>query len=58
MIINNLERKRLILVRILRSYSTAKGSHGRCSNRAGTWRQELMQRLWGELLTGLLNLLP
>jgi hypothetical protein len=30
-----------------------EGSQDRNSERAGTWRQELMQRPWRELLTGL-----
>jgi hypothetical protein len=33
-----------------------KGSQDRNSNRAGTWRQELMQKPWRVLLTGLLPL--
>ena len=33
------------------------GSQDRSSCRAGTWRQELMQRSWGVLLTGLFSLL-
>jgi hypothetical protein len=33
-----------------------KGSQDWDSHRAGTWRQELMQRLWRALLTGLLPL--
>jgi hypothetical protein len=31
-----------------------KGSQDRNSHRAGTWRQELMQRPWRVLLTGFL----
>ena len=34
--------------------SITKGSQDRNSNRTGTWRQELMQRLWRVLLTWLL----
>ena len=37
------------------SLFVAKGQD-RNSNRAGTWRQELMQRTWRVLLTGLLPL--
>jgi hypothetical protein len=35
---------------------TTKGSQVRKSHRAATWRQELIQRPWGMLLTGLLPL--
>jgi hypothetical protein len=34
-----------------------RGNQDRKSHRAGTWRQELMQRPWRVLLTGLLSLL-
>ena len=34
-----------------------KGSQGRNSSRAGTWRQELKQRPWRVLLTGLLSVI-
>jgi len=42
--------KRVYLVALF----ITKGSQDKNSNRAGTWRQELMQRPWGVLLTGLL----
>ena len=36
------------------SWSITEECQGRNSHRAGTWRQELMQRPWRVLLTGLL----
>jgi hypothetical protein len=44
----NMGRKRFILL-------TSEGSQNWNSNRAGTWRQELMQRPWRVLFTGLLS---
>jgi len=47
----NLERKGFIW---LTTSDSVYYSQDRNSSKAGTWRQELMQRPWGMLLTGLL----
>jgi hypothetical protein len=54
-------KKQVVEKKVYSAYTSTllfitKGSHDRNSNRAGTWRQELMQRPWRVLLTGFLPL--
>jgi hypothetical protein len=58
----NMTRKQVEEERVYSAYTSTllfitKVSQDRNSHRAGTWRQELMQRTWRVLLTGLLSLL-
>jgi hypothetical protein len=53
--------KKQVEERIYSAYTSTllfitKGNQDRNTHRAGTWRQELMQRPWRELLTGLFSL--
>jgi hypothetical protein len=48
------EEKRVYLAHTSTSLFITEGHQDRNSHRAGIWRQELMQRSWRVLLTGLL----
>jgi hypothetical protein len=58
---NIMTKKQVVEESIYSAYTSTflfitKGSQDKNSHRAGTWRQELMQRSWRVLLTGLLPL--
>jgi hypothetical protein len=49
---SKVEKKCFNYIILQHSQSVTEGKQDKNSNKAGTWRQELMQRPWRMLLTG------